>query len=121
MTANIMAASSALPQVLFSGQLTNVDATLYTCPASSSVKIANASICNVSGSAVTISLSMVRSGGTLDGTHRIVAPGYSLAAGDTLPLKDLLAGHTLGPGDFVAGYASVNSAADLVLSGTVFS
>lgn len=121
-TQNLMAVTSALPQVLASGQLPSTEAAVYACPANSSVKIANASVSNVSGAAVTIGLAIVKSGGTIgDGTHKIVPATYSLAAGDTLPLKDLLGDHMLGPGDIIAGVCSSSTAADFVVSGTVFS
>lgn len=119
---NLLAATSALPQVLASQQLPAAEAAIYTCPANSAVKIANASVTNVSGAAVTLGIAVVKNGGTIgDGTHKIVPATYSLPAGDTLPLKDLLGGHVLGPGDVIAAVCSSATAADFVMSGTVFS
>ncbi len=121
MSANIMAATSALPQVLYSGQMPNAEAALYTVPAATSVVLANASMCNVTAAAVTCSVAIVKSGGTVgDGTHKVVPITYSLAAGNTLPLKDLIGNHMLGPGDIVAGVAGAASSIDFILSGTVF-
>ena len=121
MTQNLMAASSGLPQVLASQQLTTTaETTVYTGPASSAVKIASANVANTSGSAVTFGLSILKSGQTADGTHRIIPVTFSLAAGDWKKL-DELAGHFLGPGDFVSVIAGTANAIVVVLSGVVFS
>lgn len=116
---NILVAGLISPQVLLSQQLGTADAALYTVAAGQSVKVTQGTICNVTTSAVTVYLSIVKSGGTVgDGTHRIIN-AYSLAANDTLPLKDYISGHMLGPGDIIAGYAGTASAVDIVVSGTV--
>lgn len=68
---------------------------------------------------VIVYLSLVRSGGALgDNTHRVVS-SYTLAANDTLPLKDYLAGAMLGPGDFIASYAQYAGAVTAIITGTV--
>jgi hypothetical protein len=68
---------------------------------------------------VTVFLSVVKSGGTMgDGTHRVIN-NYTLKGNDTLPLEDYIAGHMLGPGDIIAGYASAATSVDIVISGTV--
>ena len=122
MTQNLMAATSSLPAVLVSQQLsTTAETTVYTCPGSSAVKLAAGSISNVSGAAVTVGLSILKSGQTADGTHRVIPTTFSLAAGDWKSLKDELAGHFLGPGDFVSVIAGTAAAIDIVISGVVFS
>jgi len=116
---NVITAVSISPQVLVSQQLATSEAAVYTCAASTSVKVAQASLCNTTASAVTVYLSLVQTGGTVgDGTHRVIS-GYTLAAYDTLPLKDYIGGAMLGPGDKIAGYASTATAVDLVITGTV--
>jgi hypothetical protein len=116
---NVIVATSISPQILVSQQLGTSDAAVYTVPASTSVKVATASVCNITASAVTVNLSLVQTGGTLgDGTHRVIA-GYSLAANDSLSLKDLIGGAMLGPGDRIAAYAGTATAVDLVVTGTV--
>ena len=71
------------------------------------------------GTPVTVSLSLVASGGTVgDGTHRVLN-SYSLAVNDTLSLKDFISGAMLGPGDIIAGFAGTATAVDLVVTGTV--
>jgi hypothetical protein len=116
---NVIVASSISPQILVSQQLGTSDAAVYTVPASTSVKIAQASLCNTTASPVTVYLSLVQTGGTVgDGTHRVIS-GYTLAANDTLPLNDYIGGAMLGPGDRIASYAGTATAVDLVVSGTV--
>src|SRR5438128_1829594 len=46
---NVISASSISPQVLLSQQLGTTDAALYTVAAGQSVKVAQGTICNVSG------------------------------------------------------------------------
>lgn len=116
---NVIAATSISPQVLVSQQLGTSEAAVYTCAAATSVKVAQASLCNITTSAVTVYLSIVKTGGTMgDGTHRVIS-GYTLAPNDALPLKDYIGGAMLGPGDVIAAYASTVSAVDLVITGTV--
>ncbi|MDF3280501.1 hypothetical protein [Gordonia sp. N1V] len=118
MTQNLMGATSALPQVLVSQQLAATETTQYTCPAASAAKIARAVLTNTSGSAVTVSVSMVKSGGTAGAANRVIAP-YTLIAGDSI-IVDELQGNFLGPGDFVSTLAGTASAVTLVMSGVVF-
>jgi hypothetical protein len=116
---NVIAASSISPQIIVSQQLGTSDAAVYTVPAATSVKVAQATLCNTTGSAVTVNLSLVQTGGTLgDGTHRVIA-GYTLAANDTLPLRDYIGGAMLGPGDRIAAFAGTATAVDIVVTGTV--
>lgn len=68
---------------------------------------------------VTVYLSLVQSGGTIgDGTHRVIH-AQTIQPNDTLLLKDFIGGAMLGPGDVIAGYASVANALDIVVTGTV--
>jgi hypothetical protein len=115
---NLLAITSMLPGTLVSQQLPSGDHTVFTCPASTAVRIFHGTLCNVSGSAVTVSLSVVPNGGTLDGSHKAIA-GFALAAGDTLSLKDYLTGAMLAPGDFISVNSSAATAVDVVISGLV--
>jgi len=116
---NILIAASISPQAIISQQLGTSEVAVYTVPAATSVKVSQGTICNITGSAVTVYLSIVKTGGTVgDGTHRIVS-GYSLAANDTLALADYIGGAMLGPGDIIAAYAGTATAVDLVITGTV--
>jgi hypothetical protein len=117
---NIISATTIAPKVLRSAYLPiTTEAAQYTVPASTSVKVATATLCNVTATQVTVSISLVPTGGTLDGTHRVVH-NYILPAGDTLELS-MLKGAMLGPGDVIGGLAGTASAAVLVVTGTVHS
>ena len=117
-------AADGKPAVLYANTLTAATETaLYTCPSASTVRITNASVCNTSTSAaVTVSISLVSQAGTGGATTARVVSAYVLAAGDSLPLKDLLGGHVLGyntAGDSITALASTATAV-FVVSGVVF-
>lgn len=117
---NLITATSITPKVIRSTYLPiTTEAAQYTVPASTSVKVSTASITNVTGTAVTVSLSLVPTGGSLDGTHRVLQ-SYSLQANDTMDLS-WLKGAMLGPGDVIGGLAGTASAVVLVVTGTVHS
>ncbi|WP_260932128.1 hypothetical protein [Mycolicibacterium llatzerense] len=119
MPQNLMASTSALPQVLVSQQVASSETTQYTGPASSAVKIASAVLTNTTGSPVTVSLSLVKSGGTAGSANRVLS-AYSLGAGDSTVVSEL-SGQFLGPGDFISALAGTASAVSFVMSGVVFS
>jgi len=117
---NIIAATTIAPKILRSTYLPiTTEAAQYTVAAGQSVKVATASITNVTATAVTVSISLCPTGGSLDGTHRVVN-SYSLPANDTLELG-MLKGAMLGPGDIIGGLAGTASAVVLVVTGTVHS
>ena len=118
MSTNLLGGTTMTPQVLNSGYLGTSDAAVYTCPAASTVKIATAALCNVTASAVTVSVGVVASGGTAGASHHVVH-SYSLAANDSLSLTPYLAGTMLTASDFISGVAGTASAVVLVLTGTV--
>ena len=119
MSTDLLAASSITPKLLCSTRVAGTTATtVYTVPASSSVKITHGVLCNTSAAAVSVSLALVPSGGADDGTHTIIS-SYSLAAHDTLPLRDYVADAMLGNGDFVSITCSTGAVVDVVLSGAV--
>jgi hypothetical protein len=113
-----------LDAYIASGQLSATTATtIYTVPASSRSKVASFSLTNVTASAVTVSVSVVPSGGTVDGTHQILS-GYSLAANDTISHEDVLAaikGAMLPTGAFVSVTAGTANAIDYLCTGAVSS
>jgi hypothetical protein len=116
---NVLTLASLTQALLVSQQLTaTTETTVYTVPANKAVKLAQGSLCNVTATPVTVSLALVPSGGTADGTHRVIA-GYTLAANDTLPLGDYLGGHMLGSGDFISVLAGTANAVDVIISGAV--
>ncbi|MCW3041541.1 MAG: hypothetical protein JWM31_3446 [Solirubrobacterales bacterium] len=117
---NLVTIASMVQKLLVSQQLTaTTETVVYTVPTGQAVKLAQGSLCNITGSAVTVTLSLIQSGGTVgDGTHRVIN-SYSLGANDTLPLGDYLGGHMLGDGDKIAVTAGTANAIDVVLSGAV--
>lgn len=119
MAQNLMEAMNGLPKVLVSQQLANSETTQYTGPADSSVRISTARITNTSGSAVAVSMSVVKSGGTAGNANRVLS-AYSIAPGDSIDLAEL-SGTFLGPGDFISAIAATAAAVAFVMSGVVFS
>lgn len=119
-TPNLLSASSNLPQVLVAQQLTTSEAVQYTCPANSAVRVSTAVVTNTSNSAVTVSMSLVKSGNAAGPANRILA-SYSLASHDSLSLNDVLSGALLGPGDFVSAIASAATSVSFVMTGAVSS
>ena len=117
---NVLALASLTQGILVSQQITvTTETVVYTVPANKAVKLAQGSLCNVTGSAVTVSLGLCPSGGTVgDGTHRVIN-NYSLAANDTLPLGDYIGGHMLGDGDKITVVCATANAVDVVISGAV--
>lgn len=101
MAANLKTGANLIGMVLYSGQPGAGTTTVYTCPAATTTKLTQGSLCNTTSAAVTVSLSLHQAGQAVDGTHRVIN-NYVLAANDTLPLADYLGGHMLGPGDFVS-------------------
>jgi hypothetical protein len=93
----------------------------YLVPAQSAVKIASATLCNVSASAVTVSVSLVKAGAGAAGnnTNRVLS-SFVLEAKDSLILTELV-GAFMGPGDFISAIASTDSAVAFVVTGAVSS
>lgn len=118
MTQNLMAATSSLPSVLVSNQLTSTETTLFTCPAASSVKIAQATVMNTANYDISISLHLVKAGGTAGTTSRVAS--FIVGPSDSRTLGELV-GHFLGPGDFISASAVTSSLVVLTVSGVVFS
>jgi len=118
-TPNLNSITTVIPKVLASAQLSSGDNTVYTVGASKAAKLAKLVLANVSVSAVTVSASIVPSGGTVDGTHKIVA-AYSLAAGDSTVITEV-ENIWLGAGDFISVNASAATSINVLASGLEFS
>lgn len=114
---DFLTAASLTPGVIVGINLPTVEAPAYTVGAGHGVKLGTGSICNTTGAAVTVTISVVPSGGTAGATNRIIS-AFPLGAGDTQSLKDYLAGAYLGPGDFISAVASATGVA-LVLTAAV--
>lgn len=116
-----LALNQMLGQILYSGQIGTTSATtLYTVPSNTTTKVATMSLCNTTGSAVTVTVHLLQSGQTADGTHSVVS-AYSLGAGDTLSLRDYIGGAMLATGEAIAVTVGTASAVDVVITGAVSS
>ena len=115
---NLIRATSNLPQVLVSTQLAASETLIYQGPANSSVVIATATVCNTSGSARTVSLSVCKTGGTAGAANRVAI--IDLDPNESA-IVDEFVGLFLGPGDFISGLASAATSVAIVITGAVSS
>lgn len=116
-----LALTQMLGQILYSGQLSSTSATsVYTVPANTTVKVSQGTISNTSGSTVAVTLSLLQSGQTADGTHQVIS-GYNLAPGDTLSLMDYIGGAMLATGEAISVTAGTANVIDVVITGAVSS
>jgi hypothetical protein len=76
-------------KVLASGQLAGGATTVYTVPTGAAVKLATASLTNVTAATAAVTVSVVPSGQAIDAT-RVVLSGYPLAPHDTISAEDVL-------------------------------
>lgn len=97
--------------VLVSQAMAVVETTQYTAPSTVGgnplklVTLKSATVTNTSTASICpVSLSILKSGQTVDGTHRVVS-AYPLGPGDSATLPELV-GVVLGPGDFLSAVAS---------------
>lgn len=105
--------------ILYSGQVASTSPTaVYTVATNKTVRIATGTVCNTSGSAVLVSVSLLKNGDAADGTHQVIYH-YSLAANDTISLTPYLGGAMLGDGESVWVTAGSSGALDVVLTGAV--
>jgi hypothetical protein len=118
-TPNLTSITSVIPKVLASAQIASGDNTVYTVGASKAAKLAKLVVANVSASAVVVSVSIVPSGGTVDGTHKIMSAS-SLAAGDSTVITEA-ENIWLGAGDFISVNASAATSVNVLASGLEFS
>lgn len=121
MTADLKTSSSLAGKILASSQVASAstNTTVYTVPATSAARVATFSLTNVTASAVTVSVSVVPSGGTVDGTHSVVS-GYSLAAGDSTKIVEV-EGALLDTGAFISINAGTAAAINYLITGVVAS
>lgn len=114
---DFISASTLTPGVIVAVLLPTSEAAIYTVPSARGVKVATATLCNTTGAAVTVSLSLVPNGGTAGALNRVIA-NLAIAAYDTQSLRDYLAGAMLAPGDLISGVATATGVS-LVVSGAV--
>lgn len=118
MTADFKQAATLVGKILAGGQIAaaTTNTTIYTVPALSATKVATGALMNVSAATVTVSVSVVPSGGAVDGTHKILTA--TLAAGDSTTLPEIT-GAFLDAGAFISVYASAATAINYLLTGAV--
>ena len=118
-TPNLNSITTVIPKILASAQVASGETTVYTVGASKAAKLAKLVLANTSASAVTVSVSVVPSGGTVDGTHKVMS-AYSIAAGDSTVITEA-ENIWLGAGDFISVNASAATAINVLASGLEFS
>lgn len=116
MSANLLTLTTAARKKLYQGQPTTGESTLYSVPLATDVKIGSIIICNTTGSAATVSLSVVSSGGTPGASNRILS-SFSVAANDTVTLETPV---VLSAGDVISGLQGTASALTLTISGETY-
>lgn len=104
------------PKRLVSGsQLTTSAATYYTAGAIVAARIDKCVAANNSGSAATMTLHLVPSGGTADDTNKIIKT-KSINAGEVYTCPEVV-GHVLTPGGTIQALASAGTSITLMASG----
>lgn len=101
---------------LYQGQPGTSNATLYTVPASTSVKLASIVVCNTTTSPATVTLDVVPSGGTAGVTHRICS-ALTVSGSATTVIDSSV---YLSAGDFIAGLQGTASALTVTVSGETY-
>jgi hypothetical protein len=125
MPQNLLTATSNLPQVLVNKFVESGLTNQYQGPSGSvaaSVKIATATLCNTSAAAVLVTVAVLKAGTAVGNeASGTILSGYSLAAGDSIRLTELIGG-MLGPSDSIWAKApGSGTAVTLVMTGAVSS
>jgi hypothetical protein len=113
---NLVTATTINRITLYQGQPTTSATTLYTVPAATTAKIASIVISNTTGTAATITLDMVPSGGTTGATHRLLT-AVPVPANATTVLDSVI---YMSTGDFIAGLQGTSSALTVTISGETY-
>lgn len=98
------------------GQLTTSDARLHKPPAGQ-LWIDAATLCNVTGSAVTVQIGIAKGGGALEDANSLYK-SFSISANSTVSLSGLI-NHHMSTEDELRGLASAGTAITYTLSGRV--
>lgn len=101
-------------QLVAPAQLGNADASVYTVPTSSTVKIGRAVFCNTSASALTITAG-ITAGGALGASTTLIS-ARTMAPGETYVSPEL-AGATLPAGSQIHAFASAATSVTFTASG----
>jgi len=116
MVVNLVSPTTINRTRLYQGQPGTSNATLYTVPASTDVKVASIVVSNTTASPATVTLSVVPNGGSAGTTNRIMA-ATSVGANDTVVLDSSV---YLNAGDFIAGLQGTSAALTVTISGETY-
>lgn len=116
---NTKSATAIRSQVLAATKITGTSpVAVAACPRGQSWDLKSATVCNTSASAVTLTVEIVPRDAARDGSGTVLS-AYSINAGDTASLKDVLVGVRLGPYDAVWVTASASAALCVAITGEV--
>lgn len=116
MAVNLLALATVNRKKLYQGQPGTSESTLYTVPASTDVKLQSIVLCNTTGAAATVSLSVVTSAGTAGATNRVLA-AFSVTANDTIVIDSAV---DMATGDFLSGLQGTSGAVTVTVSGETY-
>jgi len=100
-------------------QAENSQTTQYTVATGQRVIIDKFTVTNSTGSAATLGINLVESGGSA-GASNLMLDDKSIAAGETYTCPEVV-GHILGPGDLISTIAGTATALTIRASGRVIS
>ena len=116
---NIKSATAVRSRVLAAQKITGTSAVaVVACPRGQAWAIESATVCNTSAAAVTLTVEVVPRDSARDGSGTVLS-GYSINAGDTASLRDVLVGVRLGPYDAIWFTPSASAALAVVVTGEV--
>ncbi len=98
--------------------VTNSNVTLWTVTANKFLKLNDFSVCNISGTTITITVYVVPSGGSASAANKVY-DAFTLGANDSGTLGAIL-GHTFLPGDFIVAVTNHATGANFWLDGVEF-
>lgn len=116
MAVNLVGVTTINRVSLYQGQPGTSVATVYTVPASTTVKITSIVLCNTTGASATVTLSAVPSAGTAGVTNRIVA-ALNIAANSTVTIDSPV---YMNAGDFIAALQGTLNAITATISGETY-
>jgi hypothetical protein len=116
MAVNLVSPTTINRTVLYRGQPGTSIGTVYTVPGSTDVKIASMIFCNTTGTAATITVSVVNTGGTAGVTNRVVS-GLVILANAVDTFDSVIYMNT---GDFIAALQGTASAITMTVSGETY-
>jgi hypothetical protein len=116
MAVNLTSVATINRIMLYRGQPATSIATVYTVPASTDAKITSIIMCNTTGTAATVTISVVNSGGTAGVTNRVIS-ALSILANSVDTFDSPIHMNT---GDFIAALQGTASAITVSISGETY-